>query len=67
MVSAAAHQTEPRRVTRTDLRASIVNMARTVRGVGFRAECRCGWKGSIWVSFSDALAEGRWHEYTETL
>jgi hypothetical protein len=32
-----------------------------VRGVGFRAECECGWKGQRTVTMALARAEMRWH------
>jgi hypothetical protein len=32
-----------------------------VRGVGFRAECECGWKGKQTETMALARAEARWH------
>jgi hypothetical protein len=33
-----------------------------VRGVGFRAECDCGWKGQRTVTMALARAEMHWHQ-----
>jgi hypothetical protein len=32
-----------------------------LRGLGFQAECDCGWKGHRTVTMSLARAEARWH------
>jgi len=48
------------RVIRVRLRDDELQTTR-LRGLGFRAECDCGWKGHKTQTMSLARAEARWH------